>query len=83
MKERTHAMRELQNKLAEYCEEEAFSLCSLAGLPPQHITNDIYIKVRNSMHFNLEKDRLSSAVYNLTALLGFVSLVGYPRTSGE
>lgn len=66
-------------QLSQYCEEQAHILSTMAGVPPQRITNDNYISIRNMMHHNMPKDKVNRAVYDMTALLSLVSIVGYPE----
>jgi len=54
-------------------------LTVLAGMSPQQITNDNYIQVRNNFHRTLDQSKIASSVYDLTSLLSFVSIVGYPK----
>lgn len=69
---------QLRQKLSEYCEAEAFSITRNAGLPEQHITNNNYTNVRQSIYLNLPRHKVNAEVYRMTALLAFVSIVGYP-----
>lgn len=71
-------MNNTRAKLAEYCQAESYSITERLGLGRVRLTNDNYIKIRNLMHHHLPQDEVASAVFNLTTLLAFVSLIGYP-----
>jgi hypothetical protein len=77
------AKSRIKTQLADYCESEAFRLTQLAGLEPQHISNANYLSVRNSMYYNLPKDQVHRAVFDLTTLLQVVGIVGYPHDNNE
>jgi hypothetical protein len=78
-----NAKAQVRTKLADYCEGEAFRLTKLAGLEPQYISNANYLSVRDSMYYNLPKDQIHRAVFDLTTLLQVVGIVGYPQENNE
>jgi len=73
----------IKMQLADYCKSEAFRLTRLAGLEPQYISNANYLSVRNLMYYNLPKDQIHRAVFDLTTLLQVVGIVGYPQENNE
>lgn len=73
----TKAKNKIRTELSGYCSNEARRLTAMAGIPQQQINNENYLFVRNSMYYNLPKDQITRAVFDLTSLLQVAGIVGY------